>query len=80
MSDVDDRVVNLFNEKAKRLAIFNISQAQADIQKYEAVVMKSVGEFHTYSVQEKIELYSSLAEFNVEILRQLLEYKKGELV
>ena len=76
MSDV----INLFNEKAKRLAIFSISQAEADIQKYEDVVMKSVRDFHTFSVQEKVELYSSLAAFNIEILRQLLEYKKGEMV
>ena len=76
MSDV----VNLFDEKAKRLVIFNISQAEADIQKYKDVVMKSVRDFHTFSVQEKVELYSSLAQFNVEILRQLLEHKKGEVV
>ena len=76
MSDI----INLFDEKAKRLTIFNISQAEADIQKYEDVVMKSVRDFHAFSVQEKVELYSSLAEFNVEILRQLLEYKKGEVV
>lgn len=76
MSDV----INLFDEKAKRLVMFSISQAEADIQKYEDVVMKSVRDFHTFSVQEKAELYSSLAAFNVEILRQLLEYKKGEVV
>ena len=76
MSDI----INLFDEKAKRLLMFNITQAEADIQKYEDVVMKSVRDFHTFSVQEKVELYSSLAEFNVEILRQLLEYKKGEVV
>lgn len=76
MSDV----INLFDEKAKRLVMFSISQAEADIQKYEDVVMKSVRDFHTFSVQEKAELYSSLAQFNVEILRQLLEHKKGEVV
>ncbi len=73
-------VINLFDEKAKRLVMFSISQAEADVQKYKDVVMKSVRDFHTFSVQEKVELYSSLAEFNVEILRQLLEYKKGEVV
>ena len=76
MSDV----INLFDEKAKRLVMFSISQAEADIQKYGDVVMKSVKDFHTFSVQEKVELYSSLAAFNIEILRQLLEYKKGEMV
>lgn len=76
MSDI----INLFDEKAKRLTMFSISQAEADVQKYKDVVMKSVRDFHTFSVQEKVELYSSLAAFNVEILRQLLEYKKGEVV
>ena len=76
MSDV----INLFDEKAKRLVMFSISQAEADVQKYKDVVMKSVRDFHTFSVQEKVELYSSLAAFNIEILRQLLEYKKGEMV
>jgi len=76
MSDI----INLFDEKAKRLVIFNISQAEADVQKYKDVVMKSVRDFHTFSVQEKVELYSSLAAFNIEILKQLLEYKKGEVV
>lgn len=76
MSDV----INFSDEKARRLTIFSISQAEADIQKYEDVVMKSVRDFHTFSVQEKVELYSSLAAFNIEILRQLLECKKGEMV
>lgn len=74
MSDV----INLFDEKAKRLVMFSISQAEDDIQKYEDVVMKSVRDFHTFSVQEKTELYSSLAEFNVVILKQLLERKKAD--
>jgi hypothetical protein len=74
MSDV----INLFDEKAKRLVMFSISQAEADIQKYEDVVVKSVRDFHTFSVQEKSELYSSLAAFNVVILKQLLERKKAD--
>jgi hypothetical protein len=71
-------VINLFDEKAKRLVMFSISQAEADIQKYEDVVMKSVRDFHTFSVQQKQELYSSLVEFNVIILKQLLERKKAD--
>jgi hypothetical protein len=75
-----DNIVNLSQHKAKTESIFNLQRASADVQHYENVVRKSVDDFHTYSVQEKAELYSSLAEFNVEILKQLLEYKKGELV
>jgi len=74
MSDI----INLFDEKAKRLTIFNISQAEADIAKYEAAVLKSVDQFHTFSIQQKQELYSSLVEFNVIILKQLLERKKAD--
>ena len=80
MSDVNDKIVNLFQHKTKTESIFTLQRASADVQHYENVVRKSVDNFHTYSVQEKAELYSSLAEFNVEILKQLLEYKKGELV
>ena len=80
MSDVNDKIVNLFQHKTKTESIFNLQRASADVQHYENVVRKSVDNFHTYSVQEKVELYSSLAEFNVKILKQLLEYKKGELV
>jgi hypothetical protein len=74
MSDV----INLFDEKAKRLVMFSISQAEADIAKYEAAVLKSVDQFHTFSIQQKQELYSSLVEFNVIILKQLLERKKAD--
>jgi hypothetical protein len=80
MSDVNDKIVDLFQHKAKTENLFTLQRASADVQHYENVVRKSVDNFHTYSVQEKMELYSSLAEFNVEILKQLLEYKKGELV
>lgn len=80
MSDLNDKIVNLFQHKAKTESIFNLQRASADVQHYVRVVRKSVDNFHTYSVQEKVELYNSLAEFNVEILKQLLEYKKGESV
>ena len=76
MSDV----VDLRAYKIKTENLFNLEQARADVEQYRQIVMKSVRDFHTFSVQEKVELYSSLAVFNVEILRQLLEYKKGEVV
>lgn len=73
-------VVDLFQHKAKTESIFNMQRATADVQHYEDIVRKSVDNFHTFSVQQKQELYSSLVLFNVEILKQLLEYKKGEMV
>ena len=76
MSDV----VDLRAYKIKTENLFNLEQARADVEQYKQIVMKSVRDFHTFSVQEKSELYSSLADFNVEILRQLLEHKKGEVV
>ena len=80
MSDVNDKIVNLFQHKTKTESIFNLQRASADVEHYENVVRKSVDNFHTYSLQQKQSLYEELAEFNVEILKQLLEYKKGELV
>lgn len=48
-------------------------QATKDISAYEDMVMRSVQSFHTYSVQEKQALYSSLALFNIELLKILHE-------
>lgn len=53
-------------------------QATKDLVAYEDVVMRSVESFHTYSVQEKQALYSSLALFNIELLKILHERKEGE--
>ena len=79
MSEVyKDKVINLFQHKTEKESLFNITQAEADIAKYETAVLKSVDEFHTFSIQQKQELYSSLAEFNVIILKQLLERKKAD--
>lgn len=73
-------VVDLFQHKAKTESIFNLQRASADVLHYESVVRKSVDNFHTFSVQQKQELYQELAEFNILIINQLLEIKKGELV
>lgn len=78
MSDVNDKIVNLFQHKTKTENLFTLQRASVDVQHYEDVVRKSVDNFHTYSVQEKIELYSSLAEFNIKIINQLLERKRDE--
>lgn len=74
MSDV----VDLFQHKTKQESIFNLQRASADVEHYENVVRKSVDNFHTYSVQQKQELYTELAEFNIMIINQLLEIKKNE--
>lgn len=66
-------VINLFEHKTKAQNFFNLEQASADVAHYEKVVMKSVEDFHTYSVQQKNQLYSDLAAFNVQILHDLLE-------
>lgn len=71
-------VINMFEEKQKRQSIFTLEQAASDVEWYEEVVNKSVEDFHTYSVSQKQELYSSLAEFNIKIINQLLERKRDE--
>lgn len=73
-----DKIVNMFEEKQKRASIFTLEQASADVEWYTEVVQKSVEYFHTYSVSQKQELYSSLAEFNIKIINQLLERKRDE--
>ena len=71
-----EKIVNMFDEKQKRASIFSLEQAASDIEWYTEVVQKSVEDFHTYSVSQKYELYSSLAEFNIKIINQLLERKR----
>mgnify|MGYP001579602309 CR=1 FL=1 len=71
-------VISMFEEKQKRASIFSLEQASADVEWYTEVVNKSVEDFHTYSVSQKYELYSSLAEFNIKIINQLLERKRDE--
>lgn len=70
-------VINIFQEKAKKESIFNLEQAAKDVEHYADVVSRSVDSFHTYSVQQKQQLYNDLAEFNILIVNQLLEIKKN---
>lgn len=70
-------VINLLQEKVKKESIFNLEQAAKDVEHYTEVVSRSVDSFHTYSVQQKQQLYSDLAEFNIMIVRELLEVKKN---
>ena len=75
-----EKIVNMFDEKQKRASIFSLEQASADVEAYETVVNKSILEFHSYSVFEKQELYTTLARFNVELLQKLLAIKKEKSV
>lgn len=72
MSDV----VDLGSYKIKRENLFNLEQSEADVEQYRQIVRESVDNFHTYSVSQKQELYSSLAAFNIKIINQLLERKR----
>ena len=72
-------VINLFQEKPKKENLFNLEQAAKDVEHYADVVSRSVESFQTYSVQQKQQLYSDLAEFNIMIVRELLEVKKNEV-
>lgn len=71
-------VINLFQERDKKENIFNLEQAAKDVEHYADVVSRSVENFHTYSVQQKNQLYSDLAEFNIMIINDLLQRKKDE--
>lgn len=74
---MSDNIVNLFQHKTKQESIFNLEQAAKDVEHYADVVSRSVESFHTYSVQQKQQLYSDLAVFNIMIVRELLEVKKN---
>ena len=75
----NDNIINLSQHKAKTESIFNLQRAAADVEHYENVVRKSVDNFHTYSIQQKRDLYQELVEFNILIINQLLEIKKSGL-
>lgn len=47
-----------------------------DVENYKAVLNKSVSEFNSFSVLEKAELYSTLAEFNIGLVKYLHELNK----
>lgn len=73
-----DNIVNLSQHKAKLTSEIKLSNAIRDTESYESVIQKSIRDWHTYSVMEKYDLYVTLAEFNVEILHQLIEKMKDE--
>lgn len=57
------------------LAQLEKAQNTADVEKYEQVLMRSIVDFNTYSVQEKQRLFESVALFNISLLNNLLKKK-----
>lgn len=47
-----------------------------DVENYESVLNKSVAEFNSYGVIEKEQLYATLAEFNIGLVKYLHELNK----
>lgn len=72
-----DNIVNLSQHKAKLISEIKLSNALRDTESYESVIHKSLRDWHTYSVMEKADLYKTVAEFNLEILKQLID-RMGE--
>jgi hypothetical protein len=73
-----DKIVNLSQHKAKLTSEIKLSNALRDTESYESVIHKSLRDWYTYSVQEKAELYETVALFNLELLEQLINKMKGE--
>lgn len=57
------------------LAKLEKAQNTADVEKYEQVLMRTIVDFHTYSVSQKHELFKSVALFNISLLNNLLKKK-----
>lgn len=71
-----DNIISLSQHKAKLTSEIKLSNALRDIEAYSNVIHKSLREWHTYSVQEKVELYETVAMFNLELLNQLINKRK----
>lgn len=52
------------------------SSIECDIESYANVLNKSVVEFNSYGVVEKEQLYTTLAEFNIGLVKYLHELNK----
>lgn len=61
-------------EKYKKQILQN--SLDYDVENYEVVLNKSVSEFNSFSILEKAELYSTLAEFNIGLVKYLHELNK----
>lgn len=64
-------ITSLFEHKRQ----VEMLQSKADVEKYEQVLMKSIIDFHTYSVSQKQQLFESVALFNISLLNNLLKKK-----
>lgn len=67
-------ITSLFEHKRQ----VEMLQSKADVEKYEKVLMKTIVDFHTYSIQEKQQLFESIAIFNISLLNNMLKKKYGE--
>ena len=74
-----DKIVNLSQHKAKLTSEIKLSNALRDTESYESVIHKSIRDWHTFSVMDKAELYKTVAEFNLELLEQLIERMKDDI-
>lgn len=72
-------IISLSQHKAKLISEIKLSNALRDTEAYEAVIHKSLRDWHSYSVQEKAELYATVALFNLELLGQLIERMKDDI-
>lgn len=66
-------ITSLFEHKRQ----VEMLQSKADVEKYEQVLIRTIVDFHTYSVQEKQRLFESIALFNISLLNNLLKKKYG---
>lgn len=64
-------ITSLFEHKRQ----VEMLQSKADVEKYEQVLMKSIVDFHTYSVSQKQQLFESVALFNISLLNNMLNKK-----
>lgn len=62
-------VVDMFSAKEKLIAEVKQATATTEIARYEEVILKSIQDFHTYSVQEKQALYTANSMFAIDLLK-----------
>lgn len=71
-------IINLSQHKSKIVNEIRLNKALRETESYESVIHKSIRDWHTYSVQEKADLYETVALFNLELLGQLIERMKDD--
>lgn len=68
-------IQNVVHIEQYKKALFSNS-LDYDVEKYASVLNDSVEEFNSFSVGEKAELYATLAEFNIGLVKYLHELNK----